>query len=252
MTVLVTGATGTVGRHVVQHLLRRGARVRALTRDPARAALPAGVEVVAGDLTDLATLRPAVDGVTAVHLITFGGDYRPLANGRELVDLIAAAGVRKAVVLGGWQEGVLEPAVRQSALEWTMLNPVQFMANFLTDWAGPLRTRGVVREPFGDRKSPPIHEEDIGEVAAAVLTGDGHGGRSYHLTGPEVLTPRLMIRALAEATRRAPSPGGRPSTRATSGADLRRRVTAPCASPRAPSPWPRRRRGPGCRAARRC
>ncbi|WP_206068235.1 hypothetical protein [Nonomuraea composti] len=60
------------------------------------------------------------------------------------------------------------------------------MANALTDRAGPLRATGRVREPYGDRESPPIDEHDIGAVAATVLTQDGHAGRSYHLTGPEV------------------------------------------------------------------
>ncbi|NUU26382.1 MAG: NAD(P)H-binding protein, partial [Streptomycetaceae bacterium] len=79
MAVLVTGATGNVGRHVVAELLRRGQRVRALTRDPAGARLPPGVEAVGGDLTRPDTLAPALDGVTGVHLITFAAaDGSPL------------------------------------------------------------------------------------------------------------------------------------------------------------------------------
>ncbi|MGP3962030.1 SDR family oxidoreductase [Nonomuraea sp. 3N208] len=202
MTILVTGATGTVGRHVIDHLLRQGQKVRALTRNPATANLPEGVEVVAGDLTDPGTLHPAFDDVSAAHLITFGGDYQPLRHGQQIVDLAEKAEVGKITLLGGWQEGTLESAVQASGLEWTFLNPVQFMANFLTDWGEPLRTTGVVREPYGDRKSPPIHESDIGAVAATVLTQDGHAGQAYHLTGPEVLTARQMVRHLAEATGR--------------------------------------------------
>ena len=153
MTVLVTGATGTVGRHVVQHLLSAGHDVRALTRDPAAAHLPDGVEVVAGDVTDAAGLARAFDGVTAAHLITFGGPYRPLTNGPEIVEQAARAGVRRVTLLCGWEDGTLEPAVRDSELEWTQLQPLEFMANTLSDWAEPLRTRGVIREPYGDRKS---------------------------------------------------------------------------------------------------
>ncbi|KAB8194660.1 NAD(P)H-binding protein [Nonomuraea phyllanthi] len=202
MTILVTGATGTVGRHLVRHLLERGARVRALTRDPATAALPEGVEAVAGDLADTTTLEPAFDGVTAVHLINFAGDYRPLRNGGQIVDLAVRAGARRATVLGGWREGTLEPAVRASALEWTVLNPVNFMANVLTDWGEALRSGDRVREPYGDRKSPAIHEADIAGVAATVLAEGGHGGASYHLTGPEVLTARRMLAIIGEATGR--------------------------------------------------
>ncbi|MEW9532437.1 SDR family oxidoreductase [Microbispora sp. NPDC049125] len=202
MTVLVTGATGTVGGHVVGHLLAAGHKVRAMTRHPATADLPDGVEVVAGDLTDVSSLAPAFDGVTAAHLINFGKGYQPLRNGPEIVAVALKAGIRKVTVLGGWEEGTLEPAVRASALEWTLLRPVEFMSNSLSDWGESLRTRGVVREPYGDRKSPPIHESDIAAVAAAVLTEDGHAGEAYHLTGPEVLTARDKIRILAEATGR--------------------------------------------------
>jgi uncharacterized protein YbjT (DUF2867 family) len=202
MTVLVTGATGTVGSHIVQHLLRAGRKVRALTRDPATAGLPEGVEVVAGDLNDVATLTPAFDGVTAAHLINFSKDYKPLRNGQQIVDLALRAGVRKVTILGGWEEGTLEPAARSSTLEWTHLRPIEFMSNTLADWGERLRSDGVIREPYGDRKSAPVHESDIGAVAAVALTEDGHAGRAYTLTGPEVLTPRDKIRILSEATGR--------------------------------------------------
>ncbi|MEO3892711.1 NmrA family NAD(P)-binding protein [Nonomuraea sp. B5E05] len=202
MTILVTGATGIIGRQVVRHLLDRGQKVRALTRDPGRAVLPDGAEVAACDLTDAAGLEEAFDGVAAAHLINFGGDHQPLASGRDIVEAAERAGVGKVTVLAGWREGTLEPAVRASGLEWTFLEPVQFMANFLTDWGQALRSTGRVREPYGDRKSPPIDEYDIGAVAATVLTQDGHHGRSYHLTGPEVLTARGMVAIIGQVTRR--------------------------------------------------
>jgi uncharacterized protein YbjT (DUF2867 family) len=202
MTILVTGATGTVGRHVVGDLLRAGQKVRALSRHPAAAGLPDGVDVVAGDLTDVAALGSAFDGVTAAHLINFSGSYQPLPNGEQIVDLALKAGVRRVTVLGGWQEGTLEPAVRAGALEWTYLRPLEFMSNTLADWGEPLRAGGVVREPYGDRKSPPVHEADIGAVAAVTLTQDGHAGQTYIITGPEVLTPREKIRIIGEATGR--------------------------------------------------
>jgi uncharacterized protein YbjT (DUF2867 family) len=102
MTNLVTGATGTVGRQVVAELLRRGQSVRALTRDPAKAGLPDGVEVVRGDLTDAETLAPALEGVTGLHLITFGGPYfAPLETGPRILQLAKAAGVRRITVLHG-------------------------------------------------------------------------------------------------------------------------------------------------------
>ncbi|MBB5953526.1 uncharacterized protein YbjT (DUF2867 family) [Saccharothrix tamanrassetensis] len=202
MTVLVTGATGTVGRHLVHQLLAAGHRVRALTRDPARADLPDAAEVVRGDTTDTASLRAAFDGVTAAHLINFGHTYHPLANGPGIVAAARDAGIRRVTLLGGWQEGTLEPAVRASPLEWTQLRPGEFMANTLADWGPPLRADGVIREPHGDRPSAPVHEADIAAVAATALTGEGHHGKTYPLTGPELLTPRVKLRHLADATGR--------------------------------------------------
>jgi len=100
MRILVTGASGQAGRHLVAQLHETGHDVRALSRTCAEAGLPAGVEVVAGDLTDTATLGAAFEGMDAVHLITCGGG-RDLTNGVEIVGLAARQGVRGATVLGG-------------------------------------------------------------------------------------------------------------------------------------------------------
>jgi uncharacterized protein YbjT (DUF2867 family) len=202
--VLVTGATGTVGRRTVAELLARGASVRALTRDPAKADFPAEVEVVRGDLTDPSSLVPALEGVDAAHLIVFGEGYAPLTTGEEIVALAAKAGVRRLTVLHGGGDSPLEDAVRGNGLglRWTVLMPVEFMANAL-EWADGIRTRDRVEEPYVDRLSSMVHEGDIGAVAAAVLldgAGDGrHHGRAYVITGPEVLTLHDKVRILGEA-----------------------------------------------------
>lgn len=199
MTILVTGATGTVGRRVVEQLLERGAHVRALTRDPARAELPAGVDVVRGDLTDPASLEPALDGVTGLHLITFGGGlFAPLETGEAILGLARKAGVRRVTVLHGGGATPMESAVRASGFDWTVVMPVEFMANAL-EWAPGIRSEGVVREPFVDRLSAMVHESDIGAVAAAALTEDGHGGQEYLVTGPQVLTVRDKAAAIGAA-----------------------------------------------------
>ncbi|MDX3337031.1 NAD(P)H-binding protein [Streptomyces sp. ME02-6979.5a] len=199
MTILVTGATGTVGRRVVEQLLERGEHVRALTRDPARAELPAGVDVVRGDLTDPASLEPALDGVTGLHLITFGGGlFAPLETGEEILGLARQAGVRRVTVLHGGGGTPMESAVRASGFAWTVVMPVEFMANAL-EWAPGIRSEGVVREPFVDRLSAMVHESDIGAVAAVALTEDGHGGQEYLVTGPQVLTVRDKAAAVGAA-----------------------------------------------------
>ncbi|MER6911253.1 NAD(P)H-binding protein [Streptomyces sp. NPDC000594] len=203
MTHLVTGATGTVGRQIVRELLERGHSVRALTRDPEAADLPSVVEVVRGDLTEPDALGDALDGVTGAHLITFGGPYfTPLETGPRLVGLAEAAGVRRITVLHGGGPSPLEDAVRASGLDWTVLMPVEFMANAL-EWAEPVRTGDEIREPFVDRLSAMVHEADIGAVAAVALTEDGHAGETYVLTGPEALTIADKAERLAAARGRA-------------------------------------------------
>ncbi|WP_234334957.1 NmrA family NAD(P)-binding protein [Streptomyces sp. NRRL S-118] len=200
---LVTGATGTVGRQVVAELLRLGQPVRALTRDPATAALPDGVEVVRGDLTDPGTLGPALEGVTGLHLITFGGAYfAPLETGPRIVELAREAGVRRVTVLNGGGPTPLEEAVRASGLPWTVVMPVEFMSNAL-EWAERIRAHDEVREPFTGRLSAMVHEGDIGAVAAVALTEDGHAGQEYLVTGPEVLTLHDKADAIAAARGRA-------------------------------------------------
>ena len=103
MEILVCGATGHIGRHLVDQLLADGHRVRALTRTPHSADLPPAARRVQGDLTDVSTLHDAFIGVDAVHLITFGGDDgADLTTGPEIVDLARRSGIGRATVLGGW------------------------------------------------------------------------------------------------------------------------------------------------------
>ncbi|KJK38753.1 hydroxylase [Streptomyces variegatus] len=201
--ILVTGATGTVGRQVVAELLDRGHQVRALTRDAANAAFPAGVEVVQGDLTEPDGLAPALKGITGLHLITFGGAaFSPLETGPRILELARAAGVRRVTVLHGGGPTPLEDAVRTGdGVDWTVLMPVEFMANAL-EWADGIVTSGEVREPFVDRLSAMVHEGDIGAVAAVSLTEEGHGGQEYVITGPEVLTIGDKVKTIASAVGR--------------------------------------------------
>lgn len=201
--ILVTGATGTVGRQVVAELLARGHRVRALTRDAAKATFPAGVEAVEGDLTEPDSLAPALEGVSGLHLITFGGAaFTPLQTGPRILELARAAGVRRVTVLHGGGPTPLEDAVRAAdGVDWTVLMPVEFMANAL-EWAAGITATGEVREPFVSRLSAMVHEGDIGAVAAVALTEEGHAGQEYMITGPEVLTVGDKVKTLAAAVGR--------------------------------------------------
>ncbi len=198
MTILVSGATGTVGRHIVSQLLERGESVRALSRDPQRADLPEGVDVVRGDLTDADAFRRVVEGCGAVHFITFHGEFgETLTNGAELVAAVEAAGARRVSVLSGWDESTLEPALRESGLAWALLAPVEFMSN-AREWAPEVVSDHRVRS-LADWPSAMVHEADIAAVAVEVLLGAPAAGQTYYLTGPEALTPAERTARIAGA-----------------------------------------------------
>lgn len=199
MTILVTGATGNVGRHLVQHLLELGQEVRCLTRNPEKAQLPPGAEVVAGDLLDPATLDDALAGITGAHLITFaGGDYTPIPGGEEILRRLEDAGATRVTVLkGDAEESAIEQAARLSPVESTVLAPVEFMANML-EWADGVRA-GRIEEGFVDVPSTVIHEADIAAVAAHVLINGGHNDETLWITGPEALTVRERVDIINQA-----------------------------------------------------
>ncbi|MFE7843408.1 NAD(P)H-binding protein [Streptomyces sp. NPDC057474] len=206
MTVLVTGATGSVGRQVVDRLVRAGADVRALTRNPATARLPQGVEVYAGDLERPQTLAAALGGVERLYLF-------PVPDtAREVVALAKEAGVRRIVVLSsssvldtsgdnhsGEHHRAVERAVEESGIEWTFVRPDEFATNILWKWGHSIRTEGLVRAPYGNAPRVLIHEADVADVAAAALLQDGHAGQAYVLTGPEAITQADQVRAIAAA-----------------------------------------------------
>jgi uncharacterized protein YbjT (DUF2867 family)/ketosteroid isomerase-like protein len=196
MTILVTGATGNIGRHVVAGLRERGATVRTLSRFPGQdLGKDPGKETVTGDLTDPDTLHDALSGVDSVFLLW---PFMSAAGAPAVLDVIArharhvvhvsALSVRDdqpAEQNGVW--GQVEAAIRASGLAWTFLRPGGFATNTL-QWAGAIRAGVPVRMPYPKAARSLIHERDIADVAVLALTQDGHTGRAYGLTGPEVLT----------------------------------------------------------------
>jgi uncharacterized protein YbjT (DUF2867 family) len=202
VTILVTGATGNVGRLVVERLVASGQRVRALTRAPESAAFPDGVEVVRGDLAEPSTVDKALTDVDRVYLF-------PVARtARDVVGRVKQAGVRRIVVLssgavtGGFDTDFhlpVEQAVQDSGLEWTHLRPGEFMLNKLWLWGPSIRAESVVSEPFPDVAWCPVHEADIADVATLALLQDGHHGKAYDLNGPQMITRREQVRAIAAA-----------------------------------------------------
>ncbi|MEW2409729.1 NAD(P)H-binding protein [Streptomyces griseoviridis] len=206
--ILVTGATGTTGTDVVRHLAARGAPVRALTRDPARASLPEGVRAVPGHPRDPASLAAAFEGVEAAFLVgVFGPDDGPYDQG--LVAAARAAGVRRIVKLSAIATGDPrlgsfgtwhlpgEEAVRASGLEWTILRPSSFASNTL-GWA-PAISQGIpVPNSMGDGGQGVVDPRDLAEAAVAALLDARHSGRTYTLTGPEVLGAHEQAAVLAD------------------------------------------------------
>jgi uncharacterized protein YbjT (DUF2867 family) len=206
MTILVTGATGNVGRNVVEGLVRAGAKVRALTRNPGRFPFPDEVEVVGGDLAAPETVRPALAGVEALYLFPLAyltphvRTFDDVITTEALVGPAAAAGVRRVVMLGSSDPDFLglERVVEESGMEWTILRPGEFAVNKLDQWGASIRSAGLVRAAYADARGTPIHEADIADVAVAALLEDGHAGAHYELTGPAALTMREQVAAIAE------------------------------------------------------
>lgn len=199
MKILVTGATGFVGRNVVDRLVRAGVSVRALTRNPAAARLPDEVEVIKGDLTEPASLAPALAGIDRMYLFPVD------ETADEVAAMAKQAGVRRIVDLSaasvtvGLHVNPVEQAVEASGLEWTHVRPGGFMANMLQIWAPSIRAERVVCYPFGDQPENVIHEADIADVAVAALLEDGHNGAVYTLTGPGTITIREQVKVIGEA-----------------------------------------------------
>lgn len=212
--IVVTGATGNIGRCLVGRLLADGAAVRALTRDPARAALPAGAETVRADLTGTPDLAPLLAGADALFLNLAAGGEAVTA----LVDAAVAAGVRRIVLNSSMavtdtpaddsnhiarMHAALERTVRASGLEWTFVRGSNYSTNTLA-WAPSIRASGVVRDAHPGAQGTPVHEADLADVAAVALLdrSGAHQGQAYLVTGPEVLTVAQQVAEIGRATGR--------------------------------------------------
>jgi uncharacterized protein YbjT (DUF2867 family) len=207
--VLVTGATGRVGRVVVDELLRAGVPVRALTRRPEAASLPAAVEVVAGDLTVPESLDASLQDVSAVFLVWTA----PPATAPAVIERLATQ-VPRVVFLSSphrtphpfFQQpnpmAVLHAGIEQliaaAGLASTIIRPGMFASNVLNWWAAPIRNGDVVRWPYGAAETAPIDERDIAAVAARALYEDGHAGGDYVLTGPESLSQAKQVSIIGD------------------------------------------------------
>ncbi len=204
-TILVTGATGNVGRHIVAQLRDAGVTVRALSRDPASSGL--SQDAVTGDLTSPDSLRRAAAGADAAFLLWPFLDAQgaqsavaALASQVRRIVYLSASSVRDEVPPG--QNGVwghVEQVIEQSGAEWVFLRAGGFAANTLA-WADQIRSDGVVSWAYGEAARSLIHERDIAGVAVRALTESRHAGAKYVLTGPESVTQANQARIIGEVT----------------------------------------------------
>ncbi|PXX59761.1 uncharacterized protein YbjT (DUF2867 family) [Nocardia tenerifensis] len=202
MKILVSGATGTVGRNVVELLLIGGAEVRALTRRPERAELPAAAEIVGGDLAKPEELSGVFDGVDRMYLIVAGETTEQVVKaaeqaGAHRVVTLSCACAGSANSPGGEYHRAAEAAVERSGLEWTHVRPGTF-ASTLLNWAEPIKTTGLVRLPYDNARQAPVDELDVAAVAAAALLEDSHVGKVYTLSGPAALTKSEQFATIGE------------------------------------------------------
>jgi len=212
--ILVIGATGTVGRQVTSELIEANVRVRAFTRNPDSASLPPQVEIASGDLTIPDSLDRPLDDVDAVFLVWTA----PATAFAPAFNRIAAK-VPQIVFLSSPHQtphplfqqpnplaamhAEIERLIEASGLRWTFLRPGMFAANALHWWAPQIRAGNVVRWPYGEAPTAPVHERDIAAVGARTLCEDGHGRKNYVLTGPQSLSQREQVSIIGEVIGRS-------------------------------------------------
>lgn len=207
MTIVVTGATGNVGRPLLTHLLAAGAHVRAVTRSPDTARLPAQVEVVSS-VTD------ALRGASAVFL-----NSRALGDGlADVIAQCASTGITKLVALSainvdddltlqpsrfrGDRNKEVERLAVDSGLAWTSLRPSVFASNFAGMWSAQIRAGDVVAGPYAAASTAPIADHDVSAVAARALLTDDLTGQKLPLTGPQALTNAELVDVLGAVLQR--------------------------------------------------
>lgn len=195
--VLVIGATGNTGSILVRQLCEAQVDVRAFVRDEANAQplKGLGVEIVKGDLDRPETIGPALEGVDKIYLLTWNGPTQA-QQAENVIKAAQKAGKPHIVRHSMWgseksrivqQGNRVEEALKSSGLPWTLLKPTFFMQNLMMG-AQTIISDGVFYWDTGDGKLGMIDVRDVAESAFAVLTGSGHEGKSYILTGPEAIS----------------------------------------------------------------
>jgi uncharacterized protein YbjT (DUF2867 family) len=212
--ILVTGATGNVGRHVVDQLIAAGVQFRAMTRDPDAAGLPAQVGVVRGDLTVPDSLDSCLQEIETVFLVWVappdaipGALERIAKRARRIVYLTAPLKTPHPFFQQPHPSRAvaerLERLIEQSGLEWTFVRAGMFAGNARHFWGPQIRAGGVIRWPALSAPTAPTDERDVAAIAVRALCDDGHAAAEYVVTGPQSLTQIEQIQTIGRAIGRS-------------------------------------------------
>jgi NAD(P)H dehydrogenase (quinone) len=231
--IAVTGATGALGGRVAAGLAELDVPQRLVVRDPARAPDLPGAEVAGGaNYADGEAMRRAFEGADTVFFVSAGEDRNRVDLHRGVVDAAVAAGVERIVYTSfaaaapdtaftfGRDHFHTEEHIKASPLRWTFLRDNIYL-DFMPFFAGE---DGVIRGPAGDGRAAVVARDDIAASAVAVLSGDGHDGATYEMTGPESLT-------LHEAAEQVAQAAGRPVTYVQETLEEARASRAPSGAP---------------------
>ena len=214
-TILITGATGNVGRELTKQLVAQEVPFRVMVRSTQKAKAfykMEDVEVIIGDFNDAKTVADALKGINRAFLLTNSSEQ---AETQQLtfVELASRAGVKQIVKLSQWAadtdspvrflryHAVVENKIKELGLNYTFLRPNLFMQSLLS-FREMILNQGKFFAPVGNAKISMVDVRDIAAVAAAALSEDGHAGKTYNITGPEALSHQEMAKKLSQALNR--------------------------------------------------
>lgn len=204
--ILITGATGNIGRELTPILFKSGERIRVLVRDEKKVAhLDPHIERAVGDLNAPQTLLPALRNVDRIFLVTYETqqdinviEAAKHASVRQIVKLSTLEATAHKIQVGKWHYE-REELIRASGLDWTFLRPGMFMSNAIEWWAESIKGQGSVFFPGGKKgRVAAIDPRDVASVAACALTQPGHSAKAYELTGSELFTIGEMVQVIAK------------------------------------------------------
>ena len=203
--ILITGATGHIGKELIPELQALEQSIRVLVRDERKVAhLDPCIERAVGDLKNPDSLNPAMRGVEKIFLVTFETqqdvnviEAAKQAGVRHIVKLSTLEATEHKIKVGKWHYE-REELIRASGLDWTFLRPGMFMSNSIEWWAETIKGQGSVFFPGGKKgRVAPVDPREVAKVAAVALTQPGHSGQAYELTGSELFTIGEMVQVIS-------------------------------------------------------